>query len=1229
MKNDFKRKMISVHNEFDWFEFPFNLKNMSCASHDKYLYFFGGWDVEQRSTVSTVVRLDPETREYVIIAPNKVVPADRMCHSACILEEKMLIFGGKKVSKGLTLELGDFWSYDISLIFDYPFFFGMPNFISVNNNWEALKLRNTPESRRGHSAVVYDKKMYIFGGLKEGRGFLNEMFEFDPKENIWKKVIPKNPASSPKTAYHSAVVSLRSQAMYVYGGKIGPSKFTNRLYAFSFITLTWSEVQTANKPTPSYMQNSFFFDDTLHVIGGRTKTIPSTCYLYKVQLSQLRKKLSQEVYDDDRQEVITVVQELQKEDDVDMEELASILDEDDNFDLDEEEERKTEMNFINHLIKKEMAENGPQLLKFELSEDCTSMIFDKSSENIEEILFESLAEKNSPRKKPINTDLEIEDESNNRAPKISHKASKNLFQLFKGGDNPLASSLPTFTPSREGFKSTGSENNLSILKKSRSSLEEEEVSSESMLSARKTEPLRRSKSGSAHTKSKNSTSPEKQSLLNMRNKSPKANHKRKTIDLKPIKRSGESKNKSNEKVKKSEQISPDDVDSVNYGDEEEIEEVPRVETAKNKAAYVTIKWKKKKENLIASELQNIWVQFLEKISTSEKTDMASLRKSDFLKNSLELGRGVSLQESEKEKWKNFTEKRQKEKISFLERYISTHKPTEKTLVNFLSFLKDAISKQMQEKEDERIKQLLYQSEVSKKNWEWAKLLVEMAKTEMWADQILSCGGIGVLQDLATLLNTDMQTSWKYTVYKSIDPQQIHMEEKALGRGGFGTVFRATMTTTSAKGSVRKTTVAVKKVPSSLDPQLLRRELVLLSMLKSPYVLHFLGAYYKEDHYYIVTDCATLGSLDNVYDKFKGELLLCVKVEMLLDVFRGVEYLHKHNIAHRDLKSSNVLVTNLFDALLCDFGIAKCYSDKRKTVIGGSSPYYAPELMTEVSFNDHLGWRSANSIDASPQHDMYSLGYVSWEMYNECMAYSNFSETKVRNMKFEDVLKRNDAPLPLDIQNPWVHVIKGCWTFEPSLRWTAAQCVKQLTSLKSQLELVFREDGKSRRVRQALPSKSEIMEILRDLIREKSEKIFPDEVKERKERPGRQRPVISAKKPAKRSKSKAKPKLKKAKKPPAKKPVPPEAAKKRSLTSPLHLVPVTEAHPSSWTVEEVVEYFSDKLAQDVLHILSQNKISGRVLLILGKNCHQSLEQMGITAFGDKVIISHAIEELLRV
>ena len=183
-----------------------------------------------------------------------------------------------------------------------------------------------------------------------------------------------------------------------------------------------------------------------------------------------------------------------------------------------------------------------------------------------------------------------------------------------------------------------------------------------------------------------------------------------------------------------------------------------------------------------------------------------------------------------------------------------------------------------------------------------------------------------------------------------------------------------------------------------------------------------------------------------------------------------------------MKSANVLVTSVFDAFLCDFGIAKCMGNNKLTIVGGTAPYYAPELVTEMTTSDNLGYRPPNKIDLSTAQDIYSFGYIAWEIYYECLAYSNYSDEVARKMKFNDVTLKNDVPLPLDMQIPWVNIIKQSWYFDPRNRITATQCIKSLVFLKSQLEQVFREDSKAKTSEFEQPSKQEISKRLKNHLK---------------------------------------------------------------------------------------------------------------------------------------------------
>ena len=62
------------------------------------------------------------------------------------------------------------------------------------------------------------------------------------------------------------------------------------------------------------------------------------------------------------------------------------------------------------------------------------------------------------------------------------------------------------------------------------------------------------------------------------------------------------------------------------------------------------------------------------------------------------------------------------------------------------------------------------------------------------------------------------------------------------------------------------------------------------------------------------------SLDNMQKPFSESQVKCI----MLQVFRGLQYLHENFIVHRDLKVSNLLLTNKGCLKIADFGLARLY-----------------------------------------------------------------------------------------------------------------------------------------------------------------------------------------------------------------------------------------------------------------------------------------------------------------
>lgn len=137
---------------------------------------------------------------------------------------------------------------------------------------------------------------------------------------------------------------------------------------------------------------------------------------------------------------------------------------------------------------------------------------------------------------------------------------------------------------------------------------------------------------------------------------------------------------------------------------------------------------------------------------------------------------------------------------------------------------------------------------------------------------------------------------------------VHFSQRQLGMGSFGMVHFA---------SFRGQPVAVKQPldPSDISPFV--TELSILSQVAHPNIARLVGACWNAPGVYLVIAHAPRGDLEACLHRETG-LTWAVKLRMLLDVARGMAYLHAVCICHRDLKACSVLVDADYNCCIADF-----------------------------------------------------------------------------------------------------------------------------------------------------------------------------------------------------------------------------------------------------------------------------------------------------------------------
>ncbi|KAJ9489564.1 hypothetical protein VN97_g3705 [Penicillium thymicola] len=211
-----------------------------------------------------------------------------------------------------------------------------------------------------------------------------------------------------------------------------------------------------------------------------------------------------------------------------------------------------------------------------------------------------------------------------------------------------------------------------------------------------------------------------------------------------------------------------------------------------------------------------------------------------------------------------------------------------------------------------------------------------------------------------------------TVYK-VRHSRPHLRKPGLGLGGI--VSRPSghdePSPDSGSNELSGVVMAMKEIRLELDEAKFAQiimELDILHRCISPFIIDFYGAFFQEGAVYMCVEFMDGGSIDKLYE---GGLPENILRKVALSTIMGLKSLKEdHNIIHRDVKPTNVLVNSKGQVKICDFGVSgNLVSSIAKTNIGCQS-YMAPERIAGGGMQQS-GAPSAGTY--SVQSDVWSLG----------------------------------------------------------------------------------------------------------------------------------------------------------------------------------------------------------------------------------------------------------------
>uniref|UniRef100_A0A3B4ZAN4 Guanylate cyclase n=1 Tax=Stegastes partitus TaxID=144197 RepID=A0A3B4ZAN4_9TELE len=238
---------------------------------------------------------------------------------------------------------------------------------------------------------------------------------------------------------------------------------------------------------------------------------------------------------------------------------------------------------------------------------------------------------------------------------------------------------------------------------------------------------------------------------------------------------------------------------------------------------------------------------------------------------------------------------------------------------------------------------------------------------------------------------------------------------------------------------------------------------------------FLGLFFDSGIFGVVTEHCTRGSLEDLLSNEDVRLDWMFKSSLLMDLIRGMKYLHNRDIIHGRLKSRNCVVDGRFVLKVTDYGFNEILiaqsidndDEKPEDLL-----WTAPELLRSSSLRRRGTFYG----------DVYSFAIIVQEVISRSAPYC------MLDMPTKEIINKIKEPPPLcrpvvsvdEAPLDVIQVMKQAWSEEPDKRPTFEELFKQFKSIT--------KGKKTNIIDSMLRMLEQYSSNLEDLIRERTEEL---------------------------------------------------------------------------------------------------------------------------------------------
>ena len=254
----------------------------------------------------------------------------------------------------------------------------------------------------------------------------------------------------------------------------------------------------------------------------------------------------------------------------------------------------------------------------------------------------------------------------------------------------------------------------------------------------------------------------------------------------------------------------------------------------------------------------------------------------------------------------------------------------------------------------------------------------------------------------------------------LDPEtkKLYKKGKKIGGGGFGEVYQFIDNETGEISAAK--IISLKKLENPQSNEAFRNEYKFNNSLNYKYICKCYSTFKDNQNAYFILEYQPNKTLTELINNRYSLTEIEVK-HYCYELLLAIEYLHSRNIIHRDIKLSNVLLSDKMEVKLCDFGLAIENNSNSNKTICGTPNYIAPEILNQKY-----------STNYSFEIDIWSFGVILYSLFFHKTPFESQAKGKTKK-NIENIIYSFPEKTPINENAK--NLIRKIFVKDPSQRPT--------------------------------------------------------------------------------------------------------------------------------------------------------------------------------------------------